>query len=35
MRILYPSEPANARVPDDLFADEYNTAKSMGLSLSL
>lgn len=35
MRILYPSDPSNAKAPDDLFADEYNTASSMGLPTSL
>ncbi len=35
MRILYPSDPSNAKAPDDLFADEYNAANSMGLPLSL
>ena len=35
MRILYPSDHSNAKSPDDLFAEEYNTASSMGLALSL
>ncbi|MEA3180670.1 MAG: hypothetical protein QOI59_4193, partial [Gammaproteobacteria bacterium] len=35
MRILYPSDHSNAKLPDDLFAEEFNTASSMGLSLSL
>lgn len=35
MRILYPSDPSNAKVPDGPFADEYSAASSMGLPLSL
>jgi hypothetical protein len=35
MRILYPSDPSNAKAPDDLFAAEYNAASAIGLPLSL
>jgi hypothetical protein len=35
MRILYPSDPSNAKAPDDVFAAEYNAASAMGLPLSL
>jgi hypothetical protein len=35
MRILYPSDPSNAKAPDDPFAAEYNMAVSMGLPVSL
>ena len=35
MRILYPSDPSNAKAPDDLFAAEYEAARACGLPLSL
>lgn len=35
MRILYPSDPSNAKAPDDVFAVEYHAASSLGLPLSL
>ncbi len=35
MRILYPSDPSNAKSPDDHFAAEFEAARRFGLSLSL
>ena len=35
MRILYPSDPSNPKLPDDPFATEYEVARSAGIPLSL